>query len=195
MKEQNEAYPERAEARIKRALARLEALLPGKARAYGEAHALQRPLMEALLEQYKAGPGHYLIPDELLDHLPRMTRLFDRMARIMAHPGTDDGGENPWEDMAGDCVAAMTLSDRPEPEFHAGGFYRAPGVPACAEPDDDDTAQGRASHDPEPRARRVCGETIITAGVTVPQTQAVCMLLDGHEGPHKDQRGVPEIRK
>ena len=195
MKEQNEAYLERAEARIRLALARLEALVPGKARAYGEAHALQRPLMEALLEQYRDGAGHYRIPDALLDHLPRFTRLFDRMARLVAHPWTDDGRENPWEDMAGDCVAAMTLSDRPEPEFHAGGFYRAPGVPACAEPDDDDTAQGRASHATVSFAKRICGQTIITEGVALPQTQAVCMLLDGHEGPHKDQRGMPEIPK
>jgi len=198
----NEAYLARAEARIRRALARLEELVPGKARAYGEAHALQRPLMEALLEQYRDGPAHYRIPEALLDHLPRFTRLFDRMARLAAHPATDDGRENPWDDMAGDCVAAMTLSDRPEGGggrvMHAGGVFDRPGVPAF---DADGTAQGRASHDVDPGppaaaaegeevAGPLCGMEIQTGGGRLAVVKSLCVLMAHHHGPCRDQRGL-----
>lgn len=99
--------------------ARLAAAVVGKMvhdkqLAYGDAGGMQRGLWNVLLEPYREGE-RYVVPVELLDHLPRLTRVFDRVCRLVANPAADLGGEDPWRDMAGDALVGMVMPrTRPE---------------------------------------------------------------------------------
>lgn len=104
--------------------------------AYGDAASLQRGLWQVLLAQYEVddGPhagGTYTIPAALFDHVPRLTRVFDRVARLVANPEKDALGEDPWRDMAGDCIVGIIMPRTPVPADHApcseGDCQRAAG--------------------------------------------------------------------
>lgn len=103
-----------ARARAARKIAEeLGALLEEKQLAYGDSGSIALGLWEARLRQYEDGPDHYRIPRALLRHLPRITRLDDRINRLVSNPAGDRMGEDPWIDAAGDCVIGA-LSTRPE---------------------------------------------------------------------------------
>jgi hypothetical protein len=94
--------------------------LHAKQLAYGDSGAIALGLWQARLAQYRHKgedfPGtpmqtdldpsrdYYLIPAELIAHLPRITRLDDRINRIVSNPAGDRLGESPWMDAAGDCI-------------------------------------------------------------------------------------------
>lgn len=133
----NEAAKLEAERKILEALEKLTELLPQKVRAYGDAHSLQLALWDVMLKQYldPESGTQYIIPRALIAHLARITRLMDRVLRIVANPEVDPMGEDPWTDAAGDCVAGMAMPKiGPELTFHSGGVFRAPGVPASTNP-------------------------------------------------------------
>lgn len=93
----------------------LAGFLPGKVEAYGAAHNRQPGMWHSILADYRQPNGSYLLPYALIKHLPRITRVFDRMCRIVASPEKDPLGEDPWLDAAGDCIAgaAMGINRRP----------------------------------------------------------------------------------
>lgn len=106
---------------IEDVLNKLYGMLPDKVRAYGAAHNIQGPVMAALLEQYQAHGVDvvgrkdmeplYIIPRALIDdgHLARITRVVDRICRVVSNPVADVHGESPWLDMAGDAVAGEAM--------------------------------------------------------------------------------------
>ena len=106
----------------------LAAFLPGKVEAYGAAHNRQPGMWHSILADYRQPDGSYLLPHALIKHLPRITRVFDRMCRIVANPGTDLLGENPWLDAAGDCIAGAAMDVKLRP-FDARGPLPPDAVP------------------------------------------------------------------
>tara|TARA_Y100000004_G_C8860330_1_gene388774 strand:- start:183 stop:644 length:462 start_codon:yes stop_codon:yes gene_type:complete len=96
---------------LRKAAEQLGELLPEKARAYGGAHNRQAGVWEALLEPFKTADGQkYLIPRGAIFVLPRVTRIIDRLCRIIAGANTPDAmGEEPWLDLAGDALAGMVM--------------------------------------------------------------------------------------
>ena len=109
-------------------------LVHSKQLAYGDAASLQHGLWGVLLEQYRAPAnvqwmegeqervsynpnGHYVIPVELFDHVPRLTRVFDRVARIVANPGQDRLGEDPWMDLCGDAMVGIIMPRTSAPDL------------------------------------------------------------------------------
>jgi hypothetical protein len=64
-----------------------------------------------------SGDRAYLIPASLIAHIGRLTRIDDRIARIVSNPAGDRMGEDPWRDLAGDAVIGMIMprTDRGEP--------------------------------------------------------------------------------
>lgn len=89
--------------------------------AYGDASGIQHQIWQALLAQYRvteqlygleadaATGDHYYMPVELMDHIPRLTRVFDRICRIVSNPAQDRMGEDPWHDLAGDAICGMVM--------------------------------------------------------------------------------------
>ena len=96
--------------------------------AYGDASGIQHAIWKALLAQWLAPPnvswwagdpqeevvrfnlgGQYVIPVELMDHIPRLTRVFDRICRIVSNPAMDRMGEDPWRDLAGDALCGIVM--------------------------------------------------------------------------------------
>jgi hypothetical protein len=87
-------------------LRQLSDMLPGKVRAYGAAHELQPRLLALLMERYQADDGSYVVPAHIMAEVPRVTRVLDRVIRIMNTPASGDiHGEAAWLDAAGDAVA------------------------------------------------------------------------------------------
>lgn len=89
-----------------------------KQMAYGDSASIQRGLWGVLLDQYRwptarlneDRPGEmYEIPVELMDHVPRLTRVFDRIARIVSNPRSDRLGEDPWRDLCGDAMVGIIM--------------------------------------------------------------------------------------
>ncbi len=105
---------------VRRALRMLSDILPGKVKAYGAAHNRQPGMWHSILADYRQPDGNYLLPHALIGHLPRITRVFDRMCRIVANPEQDLLGEDPWLDAAGDCIAGAAMGVRRRP-FDARG--------------------------------------------------------------------------
>jgi len=105
---------DRAEA-LRKAAYGLGDMLAQKAAAYGNAQDAQRNLWRVLLQPYlvnQLDPGAepvYALPPALLDHVPRLTRVLDRICRIVANPSQDRMGEDTWKDLAGDAVAGMVM--------------------------------------------------------------------------------------
>jgi hypothetical protein len=138
---------DRAEA-ARKAAQGLGDMLHEKQLAYGDAGGIQRKIWQALLEQYEAtgwetvGMKHegdqplYIIPRELMDHIPRLTRVFDRICRIVSNPAGDRMGEDPWRDLAGDAIIGMIMprTERP-PQQVAGEKQPVPGVYAAGQGD------------------------------------------------------------
>lgn len=96
---------------VKQAAELLADFLPGKVMAYGAAHDIQPGIWAAMLAQYRTDRGTYDVPTALFDkgHVPRITRVLDRLIRIVSNPDIDPLGENPWMDSAGDSIAGMVM--------------------------------------------------------------------------------------
>lgn len=127
---------EQAAARAREIARELGNRLYEKQLAYGNSGAIALGLWQARLQQYLVTPAmlaerarrsppdaeYYLIPAELLCHLPRITRLDDRINRLVSNPRADRMGEDPWLDAAGDCVIGALVNEPPEegPSFGDG---------------------------------------------------------------------------
>lgn len=137
--------------------------------AYGDAASMQRGLWCVLLKQYEQGDGTYRVPQSLFDHVPRLTRVFDRIARLVSNPGADRAGEDPWRDLTGDAMVGMVMPRTPAPS---------------------------GSND-EARPRKAeCGEPY-PGSVTVigPWTGHIaCQLEPAHMGPHAYEHGAGVLR-
>lgn len=85
-------------------------MLYEKQMAYGDSGAMALAIWQARLKQYINPEGtHYNIPVELIAHIPRLTRVDDRIARIVSNPAGDRLGEDPWVDLAGDAVIGAIM--------------------------------------------------------------------------------------
>lgn len=92
-------------------------LVHEKQLAYGDSSGLQYSFWRLVLEPYKTnalpegGPAeaHYVLPASLVDQMPRLTRVMDRVFRIVSNPAKDRMGEDPWRDLAGDAVCGMVM--------------------------------------------------------------------------------------
>jgi hypothetical protein len=84
-------------------------LLHEKCLAYGAAHNRQLGVWTEMLRPYDNGDGTYTIPASLVAHMPRLTRVLDRILRIVANPDGDRMGEDPWRDLAGDALAGVVM--------------------------------------------------------------------------------------
>lgn len=101
MDERNLAAAQRAQ----EAAESLGRTLHEKQLAYGDAGAMNLRIWEARLAQYLSRDGRtYKIPRALLAHIGRLTRVDDRIARIVSNPSGDRMGEDPWRDLAGDAI-------------------------------------------------------------------------------------------
>jgi hypothetical protein len=101
MDERNLAAAQRAQ----EAAESLGRTLHEKQLAYGDAGAMNLRIWEARLAQYLSRDGRtYKIPRALLAHFGRLTRVDDRIARIVSNPAGDRMGEDPWRDLAGDAI-------------------------------------------------------------------------------------------
>lgn len=87
-------------------------LVHEKQLAYGDASGIQYKLWQALLEQYREG-DEYRMPVALMDHIPRLTRVFDRVCRIVSNPAADRMGEDPWRDLTGDGICGIVMPRTP----------------------------------------------------------------------------------
>lgn len=108
---QNIQLTQEAEA-LKRMAYALGDTLYEKCLAYGSAHNRQVDIWAAVLKQYETeidGEAVYVIPDALIYHMPRLTRVFDRIMRIVSNPTADAMGEDPWRDLAGDALAGAVM--------------------------------------------------------------------------------------
>jgi len=187
----------------------LAQLVGEKQMAYGDAAGLQAGLWKVLLAQFKVQEDttYYAIPVGFMEYdVPRLTRVFDRIARIIARAkeGDDAMGESPWRDLAGDAiVGASVQARRSEPmctathpntghgceratphEFedehrytHAGGVVR---WTYSAGPGYHPKADGAAQRQAQRRQKReVCG-------AVDPETGRTCTLKPPvHSGGHK----------
>lgn len=187
---------ERAEA-LRTAGHQLGDMLAQKAAAYGNAQDAQRALWRVLLEPYAAHDvndrvSHYRLPPELLDHVPRLTRVLDRICRIVANPSQDRMGEDTWKDLAGDAIAGMVMPRTcSEPgcertQGHEGqhGAFDARGVTRWG-------AGGRNAgpgpvrfEDMDAPSRSGPYEKCGTTG---------CSRASGHEGRHSPEAYLPAV--
>lgn len=185
-------------------------LLAEKCQAYGSAHNRQAAIWEALLAPYRKGDV-YVFPAALMYHVPRLTRIFDRVLRIVANPTADRMGEDPWRDLAGDALAGVVMPkparadgpgegkgcpefecalvtghDGPHMKFDAAGAHRWFSIPTHT-PDGEENPRG---FDPaldvveEKAPARLCG-----AHYNHTRGLRVCALYSGHAGPHVDMFG------
>jgi hypothetical protein len=108
---------ERAE-RARRAANELGDMLYEKQVAYGDSGSIALGVWQARLAQYLEADGaHYRIPAALIAHIPRLTRVDDRINRIVSNPDGDAMGEDPWRDMAGDAIIGCIMPRaQPQPE-------------------------------------------------------------------------------
>lgn len=103
-------------------------MLYEKQLAYGDSGAIALGLWQARLAQYLNAEGtHYTIPVELIAHIPRITRLDDRINRLISNPAGDRLGEDPWKDAAGDAVIGAIS---PRVRGGLGPYLKAEPVPA-----------------------------------------------------------------
>lgn len=81
--------------------------------AYGDSSGLMHGFWHMALRQYKTvsenGAEVYAIPVALVDHMPRLTRVLDRVFRLVGNPTADRMGEDPWRDLAGDAVCGIVM--------------------------------------------------------------------------------------
>lgn len=88
--------------------------------AYGDASGIQHAIWKALLKQYEgrteADGTFYMMPVELMDHIPRLTRVFDRICRIVSNPAADRMGEDPWRDLTGDGMCGIVMPRTQQPK-------------------------------------------------------------------------------
>lgn len=109
-------------------------LLYEKCLAYGGAHNRQTAIWQALLAPHETESGDYLLPKELVFHIPRLTRVLDRILRIVANPATDPMNEDPWRDLAGDALAGVVMPKPAAPEPVCGGGLPVPYSGTCERP-------------------------------------------------------------
>lgn len=123
----------------------LAELLYRKQRAYGDSGRIANGLWEARLAQYLTPDGaHYLLPRGLMRHLPRITRVDDRINRLVSNPDGDLLGESPWRDMAGDAIIGALNAESPaggpeprrRPNRAGDGNPRGPSAGPGANPDE-----------------------------------------------------------
>lgn len=183
-------------------------LVYDKQLAYGDAASIQRGLWGVLLEQYKHGharleedrPGEvYEIPVALIDHIPRLTRVFDRIARLVSNPGQDALGEDPWVDLAGDAIVGIIMP-RAEPpqdnpdiadlEAEAVAEKRLEPCPVRNPATGADCERGRG-HPGEHRAVHAGGTQRWTTGDSRVDYVTRAEANDGEpDGPDGDQTGA-----
>jgi hypothetical protein len=89
----------------------LGALVDRKQLAYGNAVAQGHKVMDVLLEPYKIG-DNYVIPQELLLHLLLLTRMIDKINRIVNNPKQDQMEENTYNDLAGYSLLGSQMTSR-----------------------------------------------------------------------------------
>lgn len=167
--ERQTAEVQKGARRTRAAGERVAELVYEKQLAYGDAASIQRDLWLVLLRQYDTGDGTYRMPKELMDHIPRLTRVFDRISRIVSNPGTDALDEDPWMDLAGDAVVGMVM-----PRTHRSQYV---GVDMASGPDRTVEVPTTLAEQRQAAIENPCGERS-------PVTGKDCERPAGHGGTH-----------
>lgn len=88
----------------------LGALVDSKQEAYGDSFGRAHKVFEELLAEYRYGSS-YIIPKELLPHLLTLTRMVDKLFRVVKNPTGDRMGESPYRDIAGYALLAAAREE------------------------------------------------------------------------------------
>lgn len=174
-------------------------MLYEKQLAYGDSGAIALGVWQARLAQYRVDmatggdfdidmlihnvasvmKGHpqeqafYILPASLIAHIPRLTRVDDRINRLISNPAGDRLGEDPWRDLAGDAIIGVIMPR----------VGQLPGKgPADEVGDDLEFAPGFVQT-PEQRAEAVFEAEHCAS--RQPGTGARCMRTPGHGRPHR----------
>lgn len=93
-------------------------LVDSKQEAYGDSVQVQWEVTQVLLKQYETDDPveHYLIPKSLMQHLLLITRIGDKINRIVSNPDGDKMDESPYGDISGYGLLgkAMVMNDDDE---------------------------------------------------------------------------------
>jgi hypothetical protein len=88
------------------------ALVDEKQRAYGDSFGrAHRVLHELLADYYDEGREVYELPRTMLPHLLTITRILDKLFRVVTNPNGDRMGESPYRDIAGYALLAVAREE------------------------------------------------------------------------------------
>lgn len=85
-------------------------MLDVKQEAYGDSFGRSHRIFEELLREYKHDEN-YVIPKEMLPHLLTLTRMVDKLFRVVSNPKHDRMGESPYRDIAGYALLAAAREE------------------------------------------------------------------------------------
>jgi len=84
------------------------ALVDEKQRAYGDSFGrAHRLLHELLMDYYDPDRDVYEVPRSLIPHLRTITRMVNKLFRVVTNPAGDRMGESPYRDIAGYALLAV----------------------------------------------------------------------------------------
>lgn len=88
------------------------ALVDEKQRAYGDSFGrAHRVLHELLMDYYDPDRDVYEVPRALLPHVLTVTRMVDKLFRVVTNPNGDRMGESPYRDIAGYAILAVAREE------------------------------------------------------------------------------------
>lgn len=79
--------------------------------AYGSAFEITYEILEILLKKYKNNDGTYTVPESLLQHIPLITRILDKLARIFNNPDGDKMKESQYRDITGYGLIGVRMTE------------------------------------------------------------------------------------
>lgn len=92
--------------------AEIGALVDEKQRAYGDSFGrAHRVLQELLVDYYDPDRDVYEVPRALLPHMLTVTRMVDKLFRVVTNPTGDRMGESPYRDIAGYALLAVAREE------------------------------------------------------------------------------------
>jgi hypothetical protein len=89
---------------LQEALATLEQTLSYKGQYYGDTFDLVPRILRILYESRRNEQGQYLLDDRDWDNMIALTRVLDKICRIVAG---DRGEESAWKDIAGYAILRL----------------------------------------------------------------------------------------
>lgn len=88
--------------------AEIGAMVDEKQQAYGDSFGRShRIFQELLMDYYDPDRDVYELPRSMLPHLLTLTRMVDKLFRVVSNPDGDRMGESPYRDIAGYALLAV----------------------------------------------------------------------------------------